>query len=191
MARGFATRPKASDYLAALHGRVGRLRGGTGAPSSPFQYPFYRGRRMRGGKVGGKRKRRRITGEGVGDVLRAVWPAIKRIPALFRSRAARKLAGTIAKTGVAAGLNVAMDKLRDKTVPLREVAKKRGREAVSELLDKASAKVRGGRRRRRRGVRRRRRKRTAAIKGGKRRRRCCKKKIRRKRRAKSKDIFDN
>jgi hypothetical protein len=179
---GYVSRPKMADYLAAAAAAGGgRQTGG----SSPFKFPRYKGRsysikggrkRRRRKKKGGRKKRKKkMTGKGLLNLLRMTYPWLKKIPNFFRSSTAKKLAGTLATSGATAGLNIALDKLKNRTVPLKTAAESRVRESAANLLEKARDKVRGG------GGRRK-----------KRRKGCCKKKKRltggRRRRGKRKSI---
>lgn len=197
MTIGYIPRPTARDYLSSIRGGAG--------PS--FNYPVFKGRRRRvtGGraKIARRRTGRRRTaarrargryynarlhGEGaIRDIItKVIWPALKRIPAIFRSSAGKKVASTLASSGLAAGVNIAADKLAQPKVPLKKIAKVRGAEAVYKLMktakDKANEKMTGttgsgGRRGRRRRVQRRVKRRR--IRGGRRRRPGVKKRRRR------------
>lgn len=191
MTVGFIARPTTSDYLHSLRKRP--IAGGAGVPGGDFRYPVFKGRRRRtrgAGRWGKKKKRmtvtrrRKISGKGIAAIAKLIWPYLKQIPSLFRSKAAKKIATSIASSGVAAGVNLAADKLSQPKVPLKKLAKVRGAEAIYKVASKvkdslnptASASGSGGRRRRRRGVRRIKRKR---LRGGRRRRRASTKRKRR------------
>ena len=190
--------PSKSSIISTVKGRH-RQRGGALTQKWPvFRSKF--GRRS----VRGSGRSPDLTGDGLFDILKAAWPYLKRVPEFFKTRIARKMAGSLASSGLSTGINIIGDRMAKKG-PLKEVVKQRTAESAKDLLQKAKDSVdkkvagmgrgRRGRRRRRRtggGCRRkpikragRRRKRTV---GGARRR--GKKKTGRSRKKRALDIFD-
>jgi hypothetical protein len=168
MPPAFVRPPSASEYLSDLKGG-----------NSGFRYPVFKvgikGRRgrqfLRGGCGGSKRKRavkrlrrRVLKGEGVQDVIRFITAGVRRIPGLFRSKAAKKLLTNVAASGVSTGINIGLDKLRNRPkTPMKQIAKEHGKEFAADVLEKAKAQMGGKGGRRRRGGRR---KKAKRLRGG-------------------------
>jgi hypothetical protein len=184
------------DYMAFFQRRKMRGYGQSGGQLLRYRYtyPIFKGRggrrrRFKKIQIGGRRrrisrgKRRRGRKRGKGIVSFAaknILPFLRRIPELFRSKAARKIASTVAGTSAATGLNVLQEKLSNRKKPLKKIAREQGTASGMKLLERAKTEIgkrlpvegSGSRRRRRRhGMSRMRRGRIIKLRGGRRRRR--------------------
>lgn len=145
MTVGFIRRPTYADQIAAIRRRQ------IGGSSSSFNYPVFKGKRRRQtsrigrGAVRRRGKKKRIKGKGaiIAAIARRIIPFLKSIPNWFRSKAARKIATSLASSGVSAGVNIAADKLSQPGVPIKKLAKVRTAEQAIKLLNKAKTGIVG------------------------------------------------